>query len=485
MTTSNPKEVRVRFAPSPTGYLHIGGARTAIFNWLFARKNKGKFLLRIEDTDQARSGPEMIQAIYDGLQWLGLKWDEAPVFQSQRIELYRQYSQYLIEKQKAYYCYCSPEKLQQEREKALQEKKSFRADDRCRNLTAAERAELQKSGVAPVVRFKVPEGVTTFTDIVHGSLTFHNHEIDDFALLRSDGMPTYHLAVVVDDREMGITHVIRGDDHLSNTPKQVLLYQAFGWEIPQFAHVPMILGPDKKRLSKRHGATSISEYEKAGYLPRAMVNFLALLGWNPGDDREIMSLEDLIEAFDLSGISKKSAIFDETKLEWMNGEYINALSENELVERVIPFLISGKILPDGGTAQSNREYIKRVVLLLKSRAKRLTDFVKFGRYFFHDPQNYDEEVVRKYWNEEGVAERLKRLRERLSEISQFNAAAIEAAVRGLAEQSGVSAAKLIHPTRLALTGFGVGPGLFEVMEVLGKEVVLRRLDKAIQILVES
>ena len=471
-------DIRVRFAPSPTGYLHIGGARTALFNWLFARKNGGKFLLRIEDTDQARSGWEMVQAILEGLKWLGLHWDEEPIFQSSRIEIYNRYAQELIQKGRAYYCYCSPERLEEERKRAAKERRAFRYDGRCRNLTEAEKERLEREGVPKVVRFRVPEGVTSFDDHVHGRVEFQNSEIDDFVILRSDGFPTYHLAVVVDDKLMGITHVIRGDDHLSNTPKQILLYRAFGWDPPEFAHVPLILGPDKSRLSKRHGATAISEYAETGILPEAMVNYLALLGWSPGEDREIMSLEELIQRFDLKGISPRNAIFDERKLEWMNSQYINSLSDEELTERVLPFLRKAKLVDE----TYDRAYLIKVIGLLKSRMKRLTDFVQFGRYFFLDPEEFEQKGVEKYWRRDGVADHLRALSSELSELEEFNVKNIEEKTRGLADRLGVKAGDLIHPTRLALTGFTVGPGLFEVMEVLGKEVVLRRLGRAVEVL---
>jgi len=476
------REVRVRFAPSPTGYLHIGGARTALFNWLYARKTGGKFLLRIEDTDVARSGPEMVNVILDGLRWLGLHWDEEPVFQSSRFPVYQRYARQLIEAGKAYFCYCSPETLKQEREKAIREKRAYRYDGRCKRLSPEERKRLEEQGGRPkAIRFEVPHGTTSFEDHVHGSLTFSNSDIEDFVILRSDGIPTYHLAVVVDDREMGITHIIRGDDHISNTPKQVLLYEAFGWEKPQFAHVPLILGPDRSRLSKRHGATAISEYQKAGYLPQAMVNFLALLGWSPGDDTEIMPIEEIIRRFDLSGILPKNAVFDEKKLEWMNGEYIKAMPQERLVSEVIPFLRQAGLVDDAWLSK-NFAYLRAAVGLTKERARRLTEFAEFGAYFFRDPETYDEKGVQKYWREERLAEWVSSLKERIARLDRCDAQTLEATLRGLAEEGGIRAAKLIHAVRLALTGFTVGPSLFELMEVLGRERIVRRLEKAISTL---
>ncbi len=476
MSKEKSDNIRVRFAPSPTGYLHIGGARTAIFNWLFARHHQGKFLLRIEDTDFARSDAKMVQAIYDGLKWLGLDWDEAVIFQSQRLEKYRQVAQQLVDQEKAYFCYCSREKLDQQRQTDDESGRTYRYDGHCRNLAASERKRLEAQGRSKVVRFKVEAGKTSFFDEVHGSLTIDNSEIDDFVILRSDGIPTYNFAVVVDDHDMNITHVIRGDDHLSNTPKQVLIYEALDWMMPKFAHVPLILGPDKKRLSKRHGATSVSEYEAMGYLPEAMLNFLSLLGWSPGDDREAMTKQDLIEAFSLKGISKKSAVFDEAKLIWMNGEYISRMSDDELLQRVAPILQERQLIAKNEVSEP---YIKKALSLLKPKIKKITDFANLGFYFFKDPEQYEAETIKKYWHHESVANRLKAAEERLSKIDEFDAGKIENAIRNLAEESSLSAAKFIHPIRLALTGFAVSPGLFELMEVLGKEVVLRRINKAI------
>ena len=472
-------EVRVRFAPSPTGYLHIGGARTAIFNWLFAKHHNGKFLLRIEDTDLSRSSEEMVQAIFNGLQWLSLRWDEEPVYQSERIDYYKQICDKLISSNKAYFCYCSHERLAQLKEQAAKQKSDYQYDRYCRNLTVQEKQKLEDKKIPKVIRFKVEKGETKFTDAVHGSLTFDNEEIDDFVILKSDGMPTYHLAVVADDNKMNITNVIRGDDHISNTPKQVLLYDALGWKPPLFAHVPLILGPDKKRLSKRHGATSISEYINIGYTSEAMLNFLALLGWSPGDNREIMTSEELIEAFSFSGISKKSAVFEEKKLLWMNDQYISNYSDEKLAEKVIPILEKKGLIDSERVEKGD---IKTVVRLLKPKIKLLSDFAELGSYFFADPFNYDEKARNKYWNNIDVVSRLKALNKKLVNLDKFNAEKIEKELRGLAEELNISAAKLIHPTRLALTGFGVSPGLFELIEVLGKETVLRRIQKAINVL---
>lgn len=478
MTQESLQNIRVRFAPSPTGFLHVGGARTAIFNWLFARKNNGAFLLRIEDTDQARSGQEMVQAIYDGLQWLGLDWDEEPIFQSTRFDQYQKQAHHLIEKGLAYKCFCSPERLKALREKLTQEKGgAYKYDRRCLNLSAEEVAAKEREGVPFVIRFKVPEGQTAFEDEVYGAIKVEHAQVDDFIILRSDGVPTYHLAVVVDDHAMQISHVIRGDDHLSNTPKHVLLFDAFGWPRPQFVHVPLILGPDKQRLSKRHGATAIGEYRRSGYLSEAMLNFLTLLGWSPGDDRELFGRDELIQAFDLSGISKKSAIFDEKKLEWMNGQYFNGLPPEALFDRVVPELIDEGLLSEE-EAETHRGRLLKIIELIKPRVLRLPEFRDRTRYFFESPKAYDEKGMQKHWKAPEQVERFKTLLDRFDALSDFNAGSIEPVFRELAEEWDVGLGKVIHPVRLALTGVTFSPGMFEVMELLGKDAVMSRLEKA-------
>lgn len=479
MLFENDKNIRVRFAPSPTGYLHIGGARTAIFNWLFARKNHGKFLLRIEDTDFARSNEDMVAAIYDGLKWLGLTWDEDPVFQSSRLDLYRNACEKLVQSGKAYYCFCSQQRIEALRAVNRTKRAAYFYDGHCRNLSNHETQTLLKSNVPKVIRFSVEPGNTTFADLIHGSLTFDNQEIDDFVILRSDNIPTYHLAVVVDDYDMKISHVIRGDDHLTNTPKQILLYRAFGWELPKFAHVPLILGSDKKRLSKRHGAASVSEYRDAGYLPESFFNFLALLGWSPGDDKEILSRRELASDFEIQNINKNSAIFDETKLGWMNGQYISNMSDEELYEKVQPILKEHQFFE---IEKFGADYIKKTINLLKTRVRKIAEFLEYGLYFFKDPDSFDEVAVTKYWKGENLVDWLNLSSEVLSQIQNFTEEDIERAIRKLAEDLNISAAKLIHAIRLALTGFAVSPGLFELMAVLGKEVTIRRIKKAISIL---
>src|SRR5262245_53769436 len=391
--------VRVRFAPSPTGYLHVGGARTALFNWLFARRLGGTLVLRIEDTDAERSSPEMVEGILDGMRWLGLDWDEgpkvggqyAPYFQSERLDRHRAMAARLVAQGSAYYCYCTPEELKAKREQGVE-----KYDRTCRALTADEVAARETAGRARAVRVHVPAGVMRFEDLVHGPITFSGANIEDFVILRSDGQPTYHLSVVSDDVEMKITHVVRGDDHISNTPKQLLLYEAVGAPVPAFAHVPLILGPDKKRLSKRHGATSVMEYARQGYLPEAMVNFLALLGWSPGSgDREIFSREELASLFDLRGISGSSAVFNPEKLEWFNQQYIVTLAPEELTARIRP-LLEAAGLWDASFLTAKHGWFFSVLELLKPRAKRLEDFVTMGQYFFSDDVAYDEATVEKH-----------------------------------------------------------------------------------------
>ncbi len=471
-------KIKTRFAPSPTGHLHIGGARTAIFNWLFARKNDGEFFLRIEDTDKERSSPEMVQSIVDGLKWLGLDWDGDLYFQSQHIDEHIKACYELVKRGYAYFCYCTEEELEAKRKEAEEKKIPYKYDRKCLYLSDEEKLEFESEGRKKVIRFKVPDGETVFNDVVHGEIKFKNSEIDDFVILRSDNTPVYNMAVVVDDHNMGITHVIRGDDHISNTPKQILIYQALGWETPIFAHVPLILGPDKKRLSKRHGATAVIEYRDRGFLPEAMFNYLCLLGWSPGDNREIMTLSEIIEAFDISRIQKKSAIFDQAKLEWMNSEYIRRKENFELLKYVKPFI------EKYGYKFEDDSYLLKVINLMKDRVKTLEDFVSFGKYFFEDPVDYDREGVEKYWKNE-TGQLLDEFVEVLKKIEDFSAFEIENELRKFAEGKNVKASELIHPIRLAITGMRISPGLFDVMEVLGKETTIRRIKNALNRLAEQ
>ena len=480
--------VRVRFAPSPTGYLHIGGARTALFNWLYARRQGGTFVLRIEDTDTERSSWEMVTGIVDGLRWLGLDWDEgpdiggphAPYFQSQRIEGYRARAERLVEEGRAYYCYCSQELLQQKRQAAAAAGGGWVYDRTCCGLSQEQGAAKEAAGASRAVRFKVPSGQTVFVDAVHGSISFENANIEDFVILRSDRQPTYHLSVVADDIDMAISHVIRGDDHISNTPKQVLLYEAFGAAPPTFAHVPLILGPDRKRLSKRHGATSVMEYHRLGYIPEAMVNFLSLLGWSPGDNRELFSREELIAAFTLEGISGGNAVFNPDKLDWFNQQHIMRLSPDDLGRRVEPLLLdAGLWNPE--LAGTRRDWFLKLLELVRPRVKRMGQFVDELRPFLVDSVDYDPAAVTKYLQRPGIAPALASLIEALT-TSAFDQQALEAVVRQTAEASSLKGAALIHATRVAIVGKAISPGLFEVMELLGQQRTISRLRAAQNIL---
>ncbi|MGH7495325.1 MAG: glutamate--tRNA ligase [bacterium] len=471
----------VRFAPSPTGFLHIGGARTAIFNWLYAKKHGGKFFLRIEDTDFKRSGEEMTRAIIEGLRWLGLDWEGEPVRQSERIARYQQHAQRLLESGHAYRSFVSDEALEAAREQAKRDKKDFRYRETFPRLTGAEERKQLAEKKPFAIRLASPPGKTGFNDLVHGEVSFDNAVIDDFIILRSDSLPTYHLAVVVDDHEMSITHVLRGDDHISNTPKQIMLYNAFGWQMPVFAHVPLILGTDKTRLSKRHGATAVGEYEKKGFLPEALFNYLALLGWSPGDDRELLSREELIALFDTSGISKSNAVFDEKKLEWLNGHYLSSLPVASYEDRIAEALIEAQII---SRQELQGDYLRKVIGLLKTRLKIIPDFVTYGAYFFRDPEKYEEAARAKHWKDEQTSAWLSRLADDLKSLPAFGPTEIETCLRAMAERSSIAAAKFIHAARLAVTGFGVSPSLFDTMAVLGKETVVRRLRRATSQLTE-
>ena len=475
---------RVRFAPSPTGYLHVGGARTALFNWLFARRHGGVFILRIEDTDAERSSWEMVGGILEGMKWLGLDWDEgpeiggphAPYFQSERLDRYRTMAERLVAEGHAYYCYCSPERLREERERAEARGEAWKYDRACLDLDPARIAAFEATGAPRAIRFKVPGGRTRFEDAVHGPIEFDHANIEDFVILRSDSFPTYHLSVVVDDVDMEITHVIRGDDHISNTPKHVLLFQAFGRPAPAFAHVPLILGADRKRLSKRHGATSVIEYKRLGYLPDAMVNFLALLGWAPGDDRELMSRRELIEAFALEGISGGNAVFNTEKLDWMNGQYIARLPAADLAALVEPLLRDAGLWPAQPSSEW-RVWFSRVLELLRPRARRLTEFVEQARPFLAETVEYEPDAVQKHLTAPGAGEHVAALARALRTVSPFDESHVEAAVRGTATERGLKAGPLIHLARVAVTGRTVSPGLFEVLALLGRERSVARLER--------
>src|SRR6202008_4593146 len=471
---------RVRFAPSPTGYLHVGGARTALFNWLFARHEGGTLLLRIEDTDVERNRPELVDGILEGLKWLGVEWDEGPYFQSQRLEMYRAAGEKILASGAAYACYCKPVAYggadatheEQEGEGDDETPKSEKlAGCNCRALSEAGQAAKAAQGIPRAIRFKVPRtGTTKFEDAVFGPREVQNAEIEDFVLLRSSGLPTYQLSVVVDDIDMRISHIIRGADHLSNTPKQVLIYQALGAVPPIFAHVPLILGPDRTRLSKRHGATSVGSYAEEGFLPEPFRNFLALLGWSAGGDTEYMRTPELIERFSLSGVSRAHAIFDRANIEWFNTQYL----QNPRVEEILPFVEAelkraGLWRPEWGSSQ--KEWFAHTVDLLRPRTRLLPDFSHWARAFFMDDFDYDLAAREKFWKDERLPDLLARLTDELAALPDWTHDACDRALRQLAEKAAVKAALLINATRVALVGQPVAPPLFDTMLVLGKERV--------------
>ena len=478
---------RVRFAPSPTGFLHVGGARTALFNWLYARRTGGVFVLRIEDTDAERSSDAMVEGILDGLRWLGLEWDEGPkiggehgpYFQSQRFDRHRAVAAQLVARGLAYYCYCTPEELTAKRTAAEQAAGGWKYDRTCCALTLDEIAAREEQRTPRAIRFRVPDGTTRFDDLVHGEIAFDHANIEDFVIVRSDGLPTYQLSVVSDDVEMKITHVVRGDDHISNTPKQILLYRAMGAELPQFAHVPLIFGPDRKRLSKRHGATSVMEYARGGYLPEAMTNFLALLGWSPGNDRELFTRDELVQAFALEGISGGNAVFNPEKLDWFNQQHFTRLAPDELALRVKPsFEAAGEWRDE--FLGDRRAWFFAVLELFRPRAKRLDDFVTLSRFFFVDVDAlaYDAAAVEKHLRAADMDEHLAAVDAAFAALDTFDPIAIEAALRSVADARGVKAASLIHAVRVAMTGKTVSPGLFEVLSLLGRARVHDRLVEA-------
>ncbi|MDD5509974.1 MAG: glutamate--tRNA ligase [Dehalococcoidales bacterium] len=481
------KQVRVRFAPSPTGYPHVGNIRTALFNWLFARHSGGKFIVRIEDTDVARKVDDALEAILEGLKWLGLDWDEGPevkgdygpYFQSQRLSLYREAAERLIRQGDAYYCYCSSQRLKEMREEQARRKQPPGYDRRCRNLSEAERAQKEAEGITPVVRFKTPlEGSTRFNDLIWGEVVFDHSTIDDLVLLKSDGYPTYHLANVVDDHLMEISHVLRAEEWLSSTPRHLLMYQALGFEPPQFAHLPMILGNDRAKLSKRHGSVSITEYREQGYLPETMLNFLALLGWSLDDKTEIFSRAELIASFSLDRISRTGAIFNQDKLNWMNGAYIRSLSLEDFTRRALPFLEKG--LPDKVRRPLSIKYVRQVMPLVQERARTLAEIPELTDFFFTDELDYEPGLlIVKKMNRESSIQALLAVRNRLEHRQTFDTTSLETVLRPLADEMGLKTGQLFGTLRVAITGRMVAPPLFETMAVLGKERSMDRVSAAL------
>jgi glutamyl-tRNA synthetase len=463
--------VRVRFAPSPTGHLHIGGARTALFNWLYAKHNKGIFILRIEDTDRTRSTEEYISSIIEGIKWLNLDWDEGPYRQTDRFDVYRSYAGKLLNEEKAYYCYCSPEELEQRRQEALAQGKSLKYDGRCRNLKEP------VPGRKPAVRFKMPqEGETVVNDLIRGRIVFENTQLDDLIIMRSDGTPTYNFTVVVDDVDMNITHVIRGDDHLNNTPKQIHIYRALGYEVPFFAHLPMILGADKTRLSKRHGATSVIAYKEMGYLPDALVNYLVRLGWSYGD-QEVFTPDELIKYFSFDNIGKSAAVFNPEKLLWLNSQYIINSPSERLIELVMPFLVKENVIKEDQTF--DKKWLSKAINTLKERSRTLIELANSLRYYIVEDIEYDLKAKEKFLNENSLAS-LVEVKEALKTLDNFIAPEIERVFMSIVEKQKTKLGKIAQPVRVAITGRTESPGIFEVLEIVGKEKTLRRLERAIR-----
>jgi glutamyl-tRNA synthetase len=470
--------VRVRFAPSPTGFLHVGGARTALFNYLYARSQDGVFVLRIEDTDRERSSDEMTEAIVDSMAWLGLTVDEGPFHQADGLARHTTDAKLLLERGQAYRCFCTREELEHRREEARATGGGFRYDGRCRGIPPEDAAARAAAGEPFALRFAIPAGDISWVDLVHGETTFSHDNLDDFIVLRSDGTPIYNMAVVSDDIAMGITHVIRGDDHLSNTPKQILIYRALEAEPPAFAHVPMILGPDGKRLSKRHGALSVGAYRDEGFLPEAMVNFLALLGWSPGDDREVMDLPELTEAFGIERILKKSAVFDIEKLLWLNGQHISRMAIGPLTDLVEAALVEAGRLEPGG--QAHRDQMGAAIELARERARTIDELVVQVAPFVVELEEYEEAAVHRFWKRPAQAgELLRAYRERLRSLEPWEPDVLERTLRSLAEDLDVGAGKLIHPLRVALTGTVASPGIFDVLALMGRDRTLARIERAL------
>ncbi|MCL1947501.1 MAG: glutamate--tRNA ligase [Chitinivibrionia bacterium] len=471
------EETRVRFAPSPTGYLHVGGARTALFNWLFAKKTGGKFILRIEDTDRSRYNENALDEIFTSLRWLGLQWDEGAeiggeygsYFQSERLSLYKKYADELIEKGLAYRCFCSQERLEslrQEQEKT--QKGVFGYDKKCRNLSKEEsdnRAKNEKF----VIRLSIPENRTVkFVDKIRGEISFDTNTQDDFVLLKTDGFPTYHLANVIDDHFMKITDVLRGDEWITSTPKHVLLYEAFGWKTPNFAHLPVILSEDGSKLSKRKGAASVMDYKKEGILPDALKNFLALLGWNPGDDREIMSVEEMIEAFSLEKVNPKASVFDNKKLNWMNGEYLKKTDDGKIYE---------ELKEEFDKLSADKEKIFAAISFMKERTQKIIELPNLCAFFFFAPKIYDEQTLQKVKKDPNMPDILSKLSKILSESQNFDSEICDKILQDLVAQLAVGFGKVGLPARLAITGLGGGPSLHDIMPLIGKDECVKRIDK--------
>ena len=483
-------KVRTRFAPSPTGFLHIGGARTTLYNWLFARHHQGTFVLRIEDTDEVRSTGDSVTAILDSIRWLGLNWDEgpldetrdqgpyAPYYQMKRVETYLKYMRQLVDEGKAYSCYCSKEELDAMRKLAQLEKRPPRYDGRCRALTDRQKKEFEAAGKKASLRFRMPDtGATIVEDQIRGNVSFENSLQQDFVIQKTTGGPTYNFACVIDDHLMEISHVIRGDEHLSNTPSQVQIYKALGWETPQFAHLSMILGPDGSKLSKRHGATSVLEYKQSGYLPEAMRNYLALLGWATSESQQLFTAEELVGKFDLAGCQKSPATFDTVKLNWMNGEYIRKMPVSELLAHAEPFLKQAGLLEGGAVTPP----LEKVVALEHEKFKLLSEIPSLVEFFYKDVV-FAPKAMDKVLKAPGVKQILLDMAQALGDFAPFEDKALEACIRKFCDEKGLKVGQVFHPVRAACTGRTEGPTLFLMLEIMGKETVVSRLKKAADML---
>jgi len=479
-------DVRVRIAPSPTGYLHLGVARTALYNWLTARSAGGTFVLRMEDTDRARSTAEYLQAIVDDLRWLGLDWDEGPevdgpcgpYLQSQRSETYAPYVDRLLEAGAAYRCYCTPEELEERRSaRGAEEAEAWKYDGKCAELSPGEREAMEHERKSYVVRFRVPKGETSFVDAIQGPVTFDNDQFDDLVIARGDGTATYNMAVVVDDIEMRITHIIRGSDHLTNTPRQIMMWRALGHEPPVFAHMPLLFGQDGRVLSKRRGAVAIGEYRRQGYLPEAIVNYTALLGWSSESGEDVLSIDQIASEFDLSKLSRKQSTFDPDKLAWLNAQWIKRLTLEDRTDRVIPVLRESGLIEDALESE-DRAWIESVVALIDDRLKTLRDVLEFDWFFLASDVDYDSMAVSKVLAKPGAGDILAGLQQRLSKTPDFSPDTLEKTIRSYAEEVGLSAGKVIQPLRVAVTGKTASPGMFETLSLLGRDRVLIRVESA-------
>jgi glutamyl-tRNA synthetase len=485
-------DIRVRIAPSPSGFLHIGTAKMALFNWLFARQQGGTFILRLEDTDVSRTEEQYVEAMCEGFHWLGIEWDEGPEFgdvpqkgdygpyrQSRRTELYQKEALRLCEEGKAYKCFCTKEELEAERERAKAEKRPPRYSGKCRALSPE---DIEARGDAPyVVRFKVPEGETVVEDLVQGPVKSRNKEYDDFVILKPDGSPVFHLAVVVDDGMMKISHVIRGDDHLTNCARHVMLFQALGYPLPKFAHLPMVLDERGKKYSKREHGANVLDWRADGYLAEALINYVALLGWTPAEEgRELFTREDLVECFEMKRLGASPAKFDRKKLDWLNGQHIRRLPVDALRDRVAPLMKQAGF----DTDSRSEEWLTQAAAICQEKISTLNEIVAYTDFFFIEPEDYEEKAVRKQWEKDGALQKMQQIRDILADTDPFNHETLKEAYQKAAEEAGVGLGQYIHPTRLALTGKSVGPGLFELAELLGQEACVRRTERAIQYMKE-